>query len=103
MVTCCFCEPQLTYHLETFIQDLAEFMLYTTPSTLIIILWKVFITNRRMPRGNLTVLRLDESAETYSPVVNEGPSDLLVILYLLTGMLTFTVGVLAFDAVRAFS
>src|SRR5690242_16796395 len=103
MVTCCFCEPELTYHLDTFLQDLAEFMVYTTPSTLIVILWKVFVTNRRTPRGNLTVLRLDESAETYSPMASAGPSDSLVILYLLTGMLTFSLGVLAFDAVRAFS
>ena len=103
MITCCFCEPELTYHLDTFLQDLAEFMVYTTPSTLIVILWKVFVTNRRTPRGNLTVLRLDESSATYSPMASAGPSDLLVILYLLTGMLTFSLGVLAFDAVRAFS
>ena len=103
MVTCCFCEPELTYHLDTFLEDLAEFMLYTTPTAIVVILWKVFITNRRTPRGNLTVLRLDESSETYSPLVSTGPSDLLVILYLLTGMLTFSFGVLAFDAMRAFS
>ena len=49
------------------------------------------------------MLRLDESSETYSPMVNPGPSDLLVILYLVTGMLTFSLGVLVFEAVRAFS
>ena len=103
MVTCCFCEPELTYHLETFLQPLAEFLLYTTPTAIVVVLWKVFITNRRTPRGNLTVLRLDESSETYSPMVNPGPSDLLVILYLVTGMLTFSLGVLVFEAVRAFS
>ena len=103
MVTCCFCEPELTYHLDAFLQDLGEFMVYTTPTALGVVLWKVFITNRRTPRGDITVLRLDESAETYSPAINSKPSALVILLYLLTGMLTFELGVLAFDAVRAFS
>jgi hypothetical protein len=103
MHTCCFCEPELTYHLTTFLEDLNEFLVYTTPTAVAVVLWKVFITNRRTPRGDITVLRLDESAETYSPTITGGPTKLVIMLYLLTGMFTFGMGVLAFAAVRALS
>ena len=103
MVTCCVCEPELTYHLDVFLQDLAEFILYTTPTAIAVVLWKIFITNRRTPRGDLTVLRLDESADTYSPATNPGPSALVIVLYVLTGMFTFELGVLVFDAMRTVS
>ena len=102
MITCCACDPELTYHLDVFLQDLAEFILYTTPTAIGVVLWKVFITNRRTPRADLTVLRLDESADTYSPPTN-GPSTLVLVFYLLTGIFTFELGVLVFDAMHTVS
>ena len=102
MVTCFSCDPELTYHLDVFLQDLAEFILYTTPTAIGVVLWKIFITNRRTPRGCLTVLRLDESADTYSPPTG-GPSTLVLVLYVLTGMFTFELGVIVFDAMHALS
>jgi len=103
MVTCCFCEPQLIYSWATFVEDAAQFMIYTTPRAIAIVLWKVFITNRRTPRGDMTVLRLDESSQTYSPEVDLAPPAGIIILYLLTSLTTFSLGVLAFEAVRTFS
>ena len=103
MVTCCFCEPELTYSVSTFVQDLNEFMFYSTPAWTCVVLWKIFVTNRRTPRGDITVLGLDASARTYSPTVERGVSGWRVVLYLLTSILTFTLGVLAFAGVQALS
>ena len=103
MVTCCFYEPDLTYNLDVFLPDLAAFILYTTPTAIGLVLWKIFITNRRTPQGGLTVLRLDESADTYSPVPHPGASALVIVLNVLTGMFTFELGVLVFDAMHALS
>jgi hypothetical protein len=100
MPTCCFCEPELIYRWETFLQDVGEFMIYTTPTAIAVVLWKVFVTNRRNARGDITVLRLDESSLTYSPEVDFGPSPAIIILYVLTSLATFSLGVLAFEAVH---
>ena len=72
-VTCCFCEPSLSrsYPLMTFIQDVNEVLLYIAPLVLCVVLWKLFVTNRTTPPGDLTVLGLDASASTYSPRSHE--------------------------------
>jgi len=103
MPTCCACEPEMIYRWATFVQDVGEFMVYTTPSAIAVVLWKVFVTNRRTARGNITVLRLDESSHTYSPEVAVGPSAWMVVLYVLTSLATFSLGVLAFEAVQSLS
>lgn len=90
----------MIYSLMTFIEDTAELMVYTTPGAVALLCWKFFVTNRRTARGDITVLRLDESSQTYSPEVDLGPSAAIVILYLLTALATFSLGVLAFEAVR---
>lgn len=102
-VTCCFCEPQLVYDLATLLEDVNELMLYTAPAATCVVLWKVFVTNRRSPRGDMTVLGLDESASTYSPVYGPGISTWVLLLYILTSVLTFGLGLLAFEVVRALS
>lgn len=101
-VTCCFCEPQLTYDLATFLQDINETMLFTAPVATCVVLWKVFVTSRSSPRGDITVLGLDDSAPTYSP--NAERAALIrwaLLLYLVTGVLAFFAGVLAFETVQA--
>lgn len=103
MVTCCFCEPELAYDLATFLQDFNEFMVYTAPVAMCVVLWKIFVTNRSTPRGDMTVLGLDESSGTYSPPFQRGVTFGTLLLYLLTGFTTFGLGVLIFDAVQAWS
>ena len=68
-IPCCFCEPSLSpdYPLDILIQDVNELMLYTAPLALCLVLWKLFVTNRTTPRGDVTVLGLDASSSTYSP------------------------------------
>ncbi|HEX6285574.1 MAG TPA: hypothetical protein VFZ71_11900 [Pyrinomonadaceae bacterium] len=101
MVTCCTCEPELAYDLTMFLQDFNEFMVYTTPVAICVVLWKIFVTNRTTPRGDITVLGLDESSTTYSPPFKRGVTFWTLLLYLLTGFTTFGLGVLAFEAVQA--
>ena len=48
-----------------FIHDVNEVLPYTAPFILCLVLWKMFVTNRVTPRGDVTVLGLD--ASTYSP------------------------------------
>ena len=67
-VTCCACwDFSPDYPLEIFFQDLNEFMLYIAPLVFCVVLWKLLVTNRTTPRGDVTVLGLDASAPTYSP------------------------------------
>lgn len=68
-VTCCACEPSLwgSYPLVKFVQDVQEVMFYIAPLVLCVVLWKLLVTNRSTPRGDVTVLGLDVSTSTYSP------------------------------------
>ena len=100
MPTCCACEPEMIYPWATFLSDVTEFAVYTTPAAIAVLGWKFFVTNRRTTRGNITVLRLDESSQTYSPEVDVRPATAIIFLYLLTAFATFSLGVLVFAAVH---
>ena len=68
-IACVACETSLSpdYQRAIFIQDVNEVMLYIAPLVLCIVLWKLLVTNRSTPRGDVTVLGLDVSTSTYSP------------------------------------
>lgn len=78
-VTCCFCGPSLSpsYPWATFSQDVYEILFYIAPFVLCIVLWKLLVTNRSTPRGDVTVLGLDVSTSTYSP----RPKQLTTLLF----------------------
>ena len=103
MVTCCACDPEMTYNVAIFLQDCNEFMVYTVPVAICVVLWKIFVTNRTTPRGDMTFLGLDESSATYSPPVQRGVTFGTLLLYLLTSVSTFGLGVLVFGAVQLLS
>ena len=90
-------------YLDDFFALAREFMVYTTPASICFVVLKVFVMNRRTSGGDLTVLRLDESSLTYSPVVDPGASAWVIVLYLLTSLLTFSLGVLVFETVHLFN
>ena len=98
-VTCCFCGPDLSpaYNLSVFLDDVQVLAVYTVPAMICVVLWKVFITNRRTPRGGISFLGLDESSVTYSPKPQPLISKWNLLLYLFTAALTFKLGVLAFE------
>jgi hypothetical protein len=62
-ITCCFCEPSLTpdYPWEIFMQDMRELLFVIGPLTTCVLLWRLFVTNRITPPGNVIVLGLDAS------------------------------------------
>ena len=67
-----------------------------------IVLWNVFVTNRTAP--GVLVLGLEESS--LPPCALEARSHITIwrlLLYLLTGVVTFWLGVLSFDAVQSLS
>lgn len=72
-IACVACETSLSpdYSLLTFIQDINELTFYIGPLVMCVVLWKLFVTNRITPGGNIIVLRLDARASTCSHTPND--------------------------------
>lgn len=72
-IACVACETSLSpdYPLLTFIQDINELTFYIAPLVMCVVLWKLFVTNRITPGGNIIVLRLDAGVSTCSPTPND--------------------------------
>lgn len=72
-VTCCFCDASLSpsYPLATLIQDFQEVLTYIAPLVLCVVLWKLFVTNKTAPPGDVIVLGLDANDSTCSPRSND--------------------------------
>ena len=103
MITCCCnCDPWALY-LQDFLDLASEFMVYLIPASICFVILKVFVINRRTPHGDLTILRLDESSLAYSPALDPGASAWVIVLYLLTSLATFSLGVLVFETVHPFN
>ena len=103
MVTCCFCyEPWWAWALRMVFEGTAELMLYSTPVAICAVVWDVFANKGSTPAG-VSFLGLDESAQTYSPTVEAVFPLWTVLLYLLTGVATFSLGVFLFDFVQTLS
>lgn len=61
-------------------------------------LWKIFVTNRMNPRGNVCVLGLTETSATAAEMYGRKIPYWTFALYVLTGLVTFKLGLLAFDS-----
>ncbi|HSK64144.1 MAG TPA: hypothetical protein VK893_09890 [Pyrinomonadaceae bacterium] len=72
------------------------------PIGMFVFWWNNFVANQPAPRSEEEVLSLDDNAPLYSTHEEPGHSTWMVALYLLTGLVTFSLGVLAYDAVHAF-
>jgi len=101
-LSCSYYEPWWGYFLRLLFEGTAELMLYATPVVICAVVWDVFGDKESKPR-DMTVLGLDAGAETYLPSGNSDFPLWTVLLYLLTGSVTFGVGLLLFDAVQALS
>jgi hypothetical protein len=77
-------------------------MIYFTPVAICVVVWDVF-SNHTNTRQEITVLGLDASAPNYLAVSTQSVSGWRVILYVITGVSTFGLGVLVFDVVQAIS
>jgi hypothetical protein len=73
IITCCFCEPSLApdYPWEVLMQDMREFLSVIGPLATCALLWRLFVTNRITPPGDVIVLGLDPNVSTSSPKSNE--------------------------------
>ena len=65
-----------------------------------VVVWDVFANKESKP-AVVSFLGLDESAQTYSPAIEAAFPIWTVLLYLLTGVATFELGVLVFDFAQA--
>jgi hypothetical protein len=86
------------YSLDIFIEDVGELMIFVLPAAICVVLWKVFVTNRTTPRGNILSLGLDESSATYTELYGRRIPWQSILFYVLIGVATFKLGVFAFEA-----
>ena len=86
-----------TYELATFIEDVSWLMIFVFPPAMGYVLWRVFVTNRMAPRGGILSLGLDETSATPSELYGRTFSIRKLALYALTSVVTFSLGLIAFD------
>jgi hypothetical protein len=98
---CSWCEPYWACELARISEDLSYLMVYTVMPAIFIVLWRIFVTNRS---PGVLVLGLEESSLPRSEVI--APKSRLTIwkllLYVLAGVITFEIGLGAFDVVQSF-
>jgi len=82
-----------------FFYDAAELLVLVVPAAILCILWRIFVTNRSGPRGGVVVLGLDDSSSIYSDLDPKGVSIYFRLLYCLVSLLTFLLGLIAFEGV----
>lgn len=88
------------YPLRILWEDVGVLMLFLFPAAICVVLWKVFVTNRTIPRGNVLALGLDESSATDLELYGRTIPWKTLALRALVGAGTFKLGVLAFEAYR---
>src|ERR1700752_155342 len=65
-----------------------------------VVLWKVFVTNRTIPRGNVLSLGLDESSATPTELYGHRIPWRALFMYVAVGVTTFELGVFIYETVR---
>jgi len=98
MILCHGCYDYTRYPFDIFIEDAGLLMIVVLPAAICVVLWKVFVTNRTTPRGNILSLGLDESSATYTELYGRSLPWLALFLHALVGVATFKLGVLTFKA-----
>src|SRR5215213_11443605 len=90
--------------------DLADFLgfffvsaVFAFPIAVGVVLWKNFVTDRPSLPPEVGVLGLDDRPSLYSETTEPGVSAWTILLYFLTSLITFGLGVLLFHTVQAFS
>lgn len=73
----------------------ALLVLVVVPAAILYTICRFLISNRVGPRAGITVLGLDESSSTYSALGESRLTRYLELPYILTGILTFVLGLLA--------
>ena len=84
------------YPLDIFIEDAGAIMILIFPAAICVVLWRVFVTNRTTPRGNILSLGLDERSATYTELYGHKIPWLAIFLHALVGVATSMLCVLVF-------
>lgn len=98
MNLCAACYEAPRYPFDIFIEDAGPLMIFIFPAAIGVVLWKIFITNRTTPRGNILSLGLDERSATYTELYGRSTPWLTLFLYAMVGVATFKLGVFAYEA-----
>jgi hypothetical protein len=85
------------YPIEVFIADITELAVYMVSPAVCYLLWRIFVTNRMAPRGDVCVLGLSETSATRSEMYGRGIKWKMLALYASISWLTFNLGLMAFD------
>ena len=85
------------YPVNTFAEDLGALILILVPAAICVVLWKVFVTNRTTPRGNVLQLGLDETSATPTELYGRKIPWRALFLHAAVGVATFEFGVFVYE------
>jgi hypothetical protein len=85
------------YQVRDFVELVSVLMILLVPPAIGYMLWRIFVTDRMSPRGGVCVLGLSETSATPAESYARRISCRTLGLYVLTGLVTFKLGLLAFD------
>ena len=99
MITDCFGTPQGLFGLDghVFFIDVGLLMIAAVPAAIVVALWKIFVTNRITPRGNVLALGLNETSATKVELYGRGIPWRALFLRASLAAVTFQLGVFSFD------
>lgn len=80
-----------------FLADAFALLTLVTPLAVCYTLWRIFVTNRSGPRGDIIDLGLDDSSAVYSDLDPRGIPPRVRLYYIATSAATFLLGLLAFQ------
>lgn len=100
MIIDCFGGSQNLCSLDggVFFIDVGFLMLSIFPVAIVFVLWRVFVTNRVIPRGNVLSLGINETSATVTELYGRKIPWRSLFVHALYGALTFKLGLVAFDA-----
>jgi hypothetical protein len=90
-----FYEPD--YSVNLFVLDVETLILFIVPAAIGVVLWKIFVTNRTTPRGNVLSLGLDETSATPTELYGSKIPWRALFLYASVGVTTFQFGVFIYE------
>jgi len=85
------------YPVYIFVEDFGTLMLFVFPAAICVILWKVFVTNRTTPRGNVLALGLDETSATPTELYGRNIPWRSLFFHAAVGVATFEFGVFVYE------
>lgn len=90
-----FYEPD--YPANIFVEDIGTLIVFILPAAICVVLWKVFVTNRTTPRGNVLSLGLDETSATHRELYGRNFPWRSLFFHAAVGVATFEFGVFVYE------